>query len=555
MFKMWIRTIALLVLTSAFVATSTTAEDPNWQGEDLETQVEETFQEIEDILDSEGDDDFQALEELDEALERISEIEDEALDEEDEEVLEEVDEFFEDLIEDVEEQEEQEFALEYNAQKDDDLFSGNGLDTDMDMNLDGNMNNNMNYNSNTNGFDMMVGGQQQDDDGDLLSGILGDFADQGAGMAMMMFGQCFQNIDMDKMMENPFADVDDRCTTMETETFNVALTNFKSCAGFDLEELIEAYGSVMIGHVLNCGSYVMNTAADIMSMGAMNIETLKARDTPLPRVPQECVDAMVGDNPFGNSFLRIEKYPEQEMQCFADLARALPKCTLNDWPIPIVGTWLKTLSCIYGSVNDLMMPMIEETVKEQLHTMKSCLPVTIAPSQCKDVRNACLFDPNSPVFTFGFPPPFWNPPITKPVQNIAETNNLSSALEKYNSYREVCIPAADRAIWNVREEEQARTQTSPPVKVQEPSDVGGAAGFLDATQDHKVASGRTASITQQSSSSSSSSFLPGLLTGMVISFLAMFGIKRAMAKRQRGSMHGYGGLETFEMTESPIGFD
>lgn len=79
----------------------------------------------------------------------------------------------------------------------------------------------------------------------------------------MMFGQCLKNIDMEKLADDPFGDVNNRCTAQEATSFNNALSSFESCAGFDLRSLIENFASMFVGVSLNCGSYGITVSNEL----------------------------------------------------------------------------------------------------------------------------------------------------------------------------------------------------------------------------------------------------------------------------------------------------
>jgi hypothetical protein len=383
------------------------------------------------------------------------------------------------------------------------------------------------YNQNMNGN--MNGVEQEDD-------VLSSIADYGATMATMMFGQCLEGIDMEAMMDNPFQAVDNRCSTGESQTFNTALDEFETCSGFDLRELIETFGSVYIGLLLNCGSYVMDEVSLLCGDTQGYLERLKTQETPLPRVNQECVEAVVGDNPFGKSFLYMDEFPEREMKCFAELAKILPSCTLSEWPIPIVGSWLKAVACIYGSLDQIITPMMEDQCQLELENLAACLPAEINEANCKDIRTKCIFDFDMPVISMVVPPPFWGPPMAEQCKTMAATTADPAVVERYETFRNVCVPPADRAIWDI------------PSSVSETTAVGGASSLLNAAAEEKGATVGGAT------TSSSSKFIPGLLCGMIVAFVAMVGLRKMQGKD--AVPIGYGGFDSLELTEPapPRGF-
>jgi len=389
------------------------------------------------------------------------------------------------------------------------------------------------------------------DDQDDLSAALTMY---GADMMTMMFGQCLNNIDINKMMEDPFADVKNRCSDQQAATFNSALDTFKTCAGFDLKELIEDLGSVYIGILLNCGSYAMSVEDELedITMGIEDMEKLKAKESPLPRVPQECVDALVGDNPFGTAFLYAEEFPEREQKCFSELAGKLPMCALSAWPVPIVGSWLSAFSCIYGNANDVIMPLMQDTLMSEFKQLDTCLPQQISASNCKEIRNKCIFDFDLPSTSMAIPPPFWSPPMSQTDKDLAaeEFGNLP---ERYESFRQICVPAADLAVWDIAAGHQEKNKGIQ----------GGASYYMESSSEDEESNNKAEDVEELGAaaaaappaaatpSGGSTKFMPGLLVGMVVAFAAMFGYN----KYRNGGQMPVGNLgyqfNSLELSEGP----
>mmetsp|Transcript_5975 Transcript_5975/g.14151 ORF Transcript_5975/g.14151 Transcript_5975/m.14151 type:complete len:503 (+) Transcript_5975:118-1626(+) len=429
---------------------------------------------------------------------------------------------------------------------------------------------NTNYNSNSNSNGMMnfdepeplgaggggnpFGGMDQGDD---FMGAMGMY---GGDMMAMMFGQCLNNIDIDKMMDDPFADVKNRCSDQQAATFNSALDTFKTCAGFDLKELIEDFGSMYIGLLMNCGSYAVDVTQELddIGTGMEDMEKLKAKESPLPRVPKECVDALVGDNPFGTAFLYAEEFPEREQKCFSELSGKLPMCALSEWPVPIVGSWLSALSCIYGNAKDVIMPLMQDTITSELKMLNDCIPQDINESNCKDIRNKCVFDYDLPAMTMALPPPFWTPPMAQNCKDIA-SNQFGDLNDRYEAYRQTCIPADDLAIWDIA---AGHKEKNKGVK-------GGASYYMEesTSEDEKKKDEGMADVEEEAAqlgaaaaappaaaapSSSSTKFMPGLLTGLILAFAGMFGYNKY---RNGGQMPisnmGYQ-FNSLELSEGPV---
>jgi len=334
------------------------------------------------------------------------------------------------------------------------------------------------------------------------------------------------------------------------------LDTFNTCAGFDLKELIEDLGSVYIGILLNCGSYAISVEEELedIGMGFEDMQKLKAKESPLPRVPQECVDALVGDNPFGTAFLYAEEYPEREQKCFSELAGKLPMCALSQWPVPIVGSWLSAFSCIYGNANDVIMPLAQDALKSEFKLLDTCLPQQISASNCKEIRNKCIFDDDLPATAMALPPPFWSPPMSKTYKDLA-AKDFGNLPERYESFRQTCVPAADLAVWDIAAGHQEKNKGIQ----------GGASYYMEpssedendankAAEDGGEELGAAAAATPPAAAASgggSTKFMPGLLVGMIVAFAAMFGYN----KYHNGGQMPVGNLgyqfNSLELSEGP----
>jgi len=291
------------------------------------------------------------------------------------------------------------------------------------------------------------------------------------------------------------------------------------------------------------------------------MDKLKAKESPLPRVPQECVDALVGDNPFGTAFLYAEEFPEREQKCFSELAGKLPMCALSEWPVPIVGSWLSAFSCIYGNAQDVIMPLMQESIQSELGMLNDCLPQEISDaSNCKEIRNKCIFDKDLPAISMALPPPFWAPPMTQNYKDMADSTEEygGNLWERYEAYRQTCVPPADLAIWDIAAGHKEKNKGVE----------GGASYYMEDTSEDEnetkqeeaaaapvdlgAAAAAATPPAAAASSSSSTKFMPGLLTGMIVAFAAMFGYNKYRNGGQMpiGNM-GYQ-FNSLELSEGPV---
>merc|ERR1712232_561376 len=148
--------------------------------------------------------------------------------------------------------------------------------------------------------------------------------------------------------------------------------------------------------------------------------------------------------------LETNKYPDRELACFADLAKDLPTCTLNEWPIPISGNWLKSVSCVLGSTETMLKPMIDRLALIQLEELSDCLPTKISNKNCQEVLDSCKNEDE--LVGMYLPAPFHGLPLPPAFQDVTTNSGddkirFESTMERYEQFRQYCIPAEDRAIW------------------------------------------------------------------------------------------------------------
>lgn len=260
---------------------------------------------------------------------------------------------------------------------------------------------------------------------------------------------CFEGVDLNELMVDPFAAVGDYCNPKDTTKFNNALNAFERCSHFDLKEVIETISSVFIGLALNCGSYLI----DVIN-SSTNGDSMSEVYHNLPRVPDQCVDAYLGDNPFGNMMMvlnqlpkkELEQLPKKELECFADLADTLPDCTLKEWPIPIVGNWLKIESCMIANTEKMLEPVSTAIYTQQLEELAKCLPAEINEKNCQEVLNQCRDGDDTNVGMMSLPAPFTAQPMPATMKEIAKGVGHEDTSERYEQYRQSCVAAEDRAI-------------------------------------------------------------------------------------------------------------
>lgn len=236
--------------------------------------------------------------------------------------------------------------------------------------------------------------------------------------------------------------LEDYCNEEQTAQFEDALKNFKSCSGIDLKKYQETIGDALIGTFMTCGRYAYTIFNNILMSESGEVSY------PLPRVPDQCVDSLVGHNPMGDSIREALEYPGAEAKCMAKLSEQLPQCTLKLWPIPLPGTIMKVTSCI----NSEFVPEQRELCDQQLDILDKCLPDDDAvlfdgkpthSQQCGKWIETCAAEMSTFITS---PSPFNAMPLSDICQEQAE-NYHPEALKKFNAFQESCVSKKDIDFW------------------------------------------------------------------------------------------------------------
>ena len=358
--------------------------------------------------------------------------------------------------------------------------------------------------------------------------VLADYQDSGGDVVM----ECMTGISIGFLLGlDPVTAALDKfnsqnyCQGKETETFQNAMDEFETCSGYSINTLTETFFGALVGTSLHCAKYMYDTFNNIANTLAFGVST--TIDLPMARMPDECVEALFGDNPFGNALRMFIEFPEQDTHCFSKLATELPDCTLNQWPIPIVGMYLQAVACAYGNA----IPILEESCTRELQALKECLPSGeySADYQCtkaiQDCANAEL-ESMALENLFTSPPPLLGRPLSDTCLRVAKSQpELRPALTKYKAFQGYCVAAEDKAIWSIQPKNTLQTTVSMASQVESLSAVS--------TKTVVIRSGGGAKL-----------FFVGILLGAVASMLGMIAYRRSHGDRSPTDRSGrYTGVE------------
>ena len=211
-----------------------------------------------------------------------------------------------------------------------------------------------------------------------------------------------------------FGNVSDECSDDQIEDFDTIFDEFQSCAGYDLKEFIEDFPSAIVGTLLEC--IITSDYSDVSDWTDLNsLSSIKISD--------RCLDFEFGPNSFGNLLRETWLHTDRVLPCFSMLSSKVPSCTVDYHPIPVVGSMVKSFTCIAGR----MSKTIDDILKIEMKTLKLCLP-----------DNGCEHDC---VFQGSLLIPSLNLPVSDSMQRVADIvmgGYYQSTVNNYQRYLSEC---------------------------------------------------------------------------------------------------------------------
>jgi len=285
-----------------------------------------------------------------------------------------------------------------------------------------------------NGYDSDYGSVGDGYGGDVgLDSLFLDEALMETGMVLL--GEC--QVDLESMMNTAqeamtftgsaedfntifgYLDViGNKCPADKKKDFEDALDSFETCSGYNLMEVVETLPSAILGTEMMCVRSVLQQ------------HTAEDSEEPVV-VSEDCAVAMFGTNPLGTLVRSLYMRPDHTLPCFQALSKAVPDCTLAAWPMPVVGSWLKTTSCLVGAV----APFLDDMCQAEWDVLDSCLPAA-GEIACDTATDECV-EQGSSMFTLS--PPLFGIPVSDACRRVADTQGISTVLDRYERTVEKCI--------------------------------------------------------------------------------------------------------------------
>lgn len=208
------------------------------------------------------------------------------------------------------------------------------------------------------------------------------------------------------------------CSETQQEELSTAFENFRSCTGgLDMKSLITYLPGALLGGGIKC---MMGISAE---GDLFNAETYLQSDG----LPEDCNEAFLGSNPFGDMIRTAYLKPDMVNSCLSTLSEQVPTCRHYSWPMPVVGAWLKSGSCLVGSLG----PLVDLICESELMAFKDCFggksDLCSAEEECKKTS---MF--------INLMPPFKGAPLPDSCTRVAQEKNMGESVTLYNNYRTDC---------------------------------------------------------------------------------------------------------------------
>jgi len=212
-------------------------------------------------------------------------------------------------------------------------------------------------------------------------------------------------------------DISEDCTAAEDQEMVSAMDDFKTCTGgLDMMTFIQTLPSALFGGAMECALTIAQSG------NLLDPEAL------LAGLPDKCAEVFLGSNPMGDVVRTSYLKPDVVLPCFTQLSDAVPDCKHYTWPMPIVGKWLKSATCIAGKLETIL----DQVCEAELSGLDTCL--SGQESDLCSAQDAC----RQVSFNMNMMPPFLGIPMPDACLRVAKANGMETAVDLYNEFRTQC---------------------------------------------------------------------------------------------------------------------
>ena len=224
-----------------------------------------------------------------------------------------------------------------------------------------------------------------------------------------------------KLMDSYFHDSSKQCSNENIAKMNSIFNDFQACAGFDLKGFIEDSPSAIIGTILEC--VITSDWSSVSDWTDMNqLTSIKFSD--------RCLNFQYEQNSFGNTIQKVWNHSDIVLPCFTAMSgiNKIPSCTIDLHPIPIVGSFLRAITCFSGALTKTL----EDVLNIELKVLDRCLPLN---GGCE---HDCVYEGSILVPNLNFP-------VSNSMRYIAarKQDRFQSAIDRYQKYLLECTQQWD----------------------------------------------------------------------------------------------------------------
>eukprot|EP00554_Chaetoceros_debilis_P010510 CAMPEP_0194109464 /NCGR_PEP_ID=MMETSP0150-20130528/8944_1 /TAXON_ID=122233 /ORGANISM="Chaetoceros debilis, Strain MM31A-1" /LENGTH=437 /DNA_ID=CAMNT_0038798421 /DNA_START=82 /DNA_END=1395 /DNA_ORIENTATION=- len=261
----------------------------------------------------------------------------------------------------------------------------------------------------------------------------------GSGIASYVMATDFATTMVEPLMENPdiskcfdFPSLliaaassdgekifEPQCSAKDKKSLWDQFEKFDTCTGWDSYKLLEEMPSILLGTIQKC-LFILST--DIPPGGFDKFSKFG-------KYMDMCTDGFFGDNPFAVVLRDMFVHSDAICSCMDHLdSLEMPKCYLDEWPMLISGTTIKTSSCLLAQ----LCPYIDESCEDELKKLETCFD---SRDSCEETALNCddmtMFLPEVGQYQIM--------PMTDACRRVYNTNNPNGSLMKdFDKHYEKC---------------------------------------------------------------------------------------------------------------------